>query len=272
MNTYKILGTDGKEYGPVSGEVLRQWIAQKRAIATTSVQTEGSGEWKPLSDFAEFADALPSGPAVLPPLPAAGPLRTSRLAIASLVCGIFGFLCLPGLASVVLGIIALVKISKNRGHLRGEGLAIAGLCLSGAMLLAVVPAGLVLPALARAKSKAMRINCVNNLKQIALAARMYSGDHKDVFPLDFRSLSNELVLPKILICPADHAHSAAANWVQFDPRQNATYEFLKPGIPESKALSQVIFRCPIHHNVALGDGSAQQRPPAPAGRPTRAAQ
>ena len=262
MPTYKILGTDGKEYGPITGEVLRQWIAQKRANAATSVQAEGS-DWRPLSSFAEFADALAEGsPASPRPLPT-GPVPTSRLAIASLVCGVLGFLCLPALAGVVLGIMALLRISQSRGQLRGKGLAVAGLCVSGMMLILIVPAGMLLPALTRAKGKATRINCVSNLKQIGLGARLYSGDNKEVFPPDFLSMSNELVSPKILVCPSDTKHSKASSWATFDPRQNLTYEYLKPGIAESNAMNEVIFRCPIHNNVGLGDGSVQQRAKKP---------
>src|SRR5205823_3564377 len=43
-------------------------------------------------------------------------------------------------------------------------------------------AGLLLPALAKAKAKAARINCVSNLKQIGLAFRMFSNDHQEQFP------------------------------------------------------------------------------------------
>jgi hypothetical protein len=45
-----------------------------------------------------------------------------------------------------------------------------------------VGAGMLLPALAKAKARAQSINSVNNLKQLGLAARMYANDHKDKFP------------------------------------------------------------------------------------------
>ena len=41
---------------------------------------------------------------------------------------------------------------------------------------------LLLPALARAKKKAQRINCVNNLKQVGLAFRLWGGDNDDKYP------------------------------------------------------------------------------------------
>lgn len=259
MTTYKVLATDGNEYGPVSAEVLRQWIAQKRADATTSVQAEGGSDWKPLSSFPEFADAFTGGPPPLPTSPPSGTVKTSRLAIASLVCGILGFLFLPALAGVALGIAALVAVNQSRGRLRGQGLAIAGLCVSGMMLFAIVPAAMLLPALSKAKGKAMQINCINNLKQICLGARMGADDHQDVFPADFLSLSNYCNNPKILVCPADSNRRAAATWAEFDPRENVTYEYLKPGIAVSEAMNEVMFRCPIHDNVGMGDGSVQQR-------------
>ena len=269
MPTYKILGADRQEYGPVTAEVLRQWITQRRASANTPIQIEGASDWKPLSSLPEFTDALVQGPTVSPTPPPMEPVNTSRLAIASLVCGILGFLCLPAVAGVVLGIMALMKINKSQGRLRGQGLAVAGLCISGMMMIAVVPAGMLLPALSKAKAKAMRIHCVSNLKQIGLGARMYSGDNKEVFPPDFLSMSNELNSPKILVCPADTKHIAVGTWAEFNPNQNLTYEYLKPGISGTIALTEVIFRCPIHNNVGLGDGSVQMTADRTSPRPPR---
>jgi len=269
MQMYKILGTDGKEYGLINADVLRQWIVQRRATAATLVRAEGDRDWKPLAAFPEFAGALAEGqkppvvgecvPATPPP---SGPVKTSGLAIASLVCGVMGFLCLPALAGLVLGLVSLVKINKSKGQLGGMGLAIAGICVSAMMLFVSIPvgAGLFLPALAKAKAKAQRINCVSTLRSIGFAARRYSGDNKEIFPPDFLSMSNELNTPKILVCPADTKHTRAETWAGFDPRNNLTYEYLKPGIAESNAQHEVIFRCPIHNNVCLGDGSVQQLP------------
>jgi prepilin-type processing-associated H-X9-DG protein len=73
--------------------------------------------------------------------------------------------------------------------------------------------------------------CVNNLKQIGLAFRIYANDHNDLYPMQipddqggaedsvergdivrvFLVLSNELSVPKTVICPAD-TRVAATNW------------------------------------------------------------
>jgi type II secretory pathway pseudopilin PulG len=101
-------------------------------------------------------------------------------------------------------------------------------------------AGLLLPALAKAKAKAQRINCVSNLKQVGLSFRMWANDYDQLFPMRvkrsdggampntgtyrdltaaddlvvvFQSMSNELNSPKVLACPSDGDHPPA---VQFD--------------------------------------------------------
>src|SRR5947208_729276 len=55
---YKIIGADQKEYGPVPAEQVRQWIAEGRADGQTRARAEDGGDWKPLSDYPEFAAAL----------------------------------------------------------------------------------------------------------------------------------------------------------------------------------------------------------------------
>ena len=66
--------------------------------------------------------------------PAAPPVqpRTSGLAIASLVCGI-GSLCTLGLTSLpglIMGIVAVRKVNRSAGQLRGGGMAIGGIVTS----------------------------------------------------------------------------------------------------------------------------------------------
>src|SRR5688572_12101815 len=43
-------------------------------------------------------------------------------------------------------------------------------------------ASMLLPALARAKSKGIQIKCLNNNKQLGLAIRMYADDNRELFP------------------------------------------------------------------------------------------
>src|SRR5213593_1856668 len=43
-------------------------------------------------------------------------------------------------------------------------------------------AGLLLPALSRAKAQALSVACLNNLKQLQLCAHLYALDHNDLMP------------------------------------------------------------------------------------------
>jgi prepilin-type N-terminal cleavage/methylation domain-containing protein len=50
-------------------------------------------------------------------------------------------------------------------------------------------AAMLLPALAAAKRKAQRINCVNNLKEVGLAFKLWEGDNQDRYPMAVSSTS-----------------------------------------------------------------------------------
>ena len=68
---YKIIGADGKEYGPIEAAQLWQWISEGRLNGQSMAQAEGSTDWKPLSSFPEFADVAGGGQP--PPRTSPGP-------------------------------------------------------------------------------------------------------------------------------------------------------------------------------------------------------
>jgi prepilin-type N-terminal cleavage/methylation domain-containing protein len=107
-------------------------------------------------------------------------------------------------------------------------------------------AAMLLPALAAAKRKAQRINCVNNLHQVYIAMKTWQTDNKDRFPMAvhtseggamenvrsannpgpgfifsgitnvFCVMSNDLSTPKVLYCTSDTAagRGPATNFAQ----------------------------------------------------------
>ena len=83
---YHIIGKDGRQYGPVTTEQLRGWIAENRANAQTLVQAEGVQEWKPLGSFPEFATewklppvSLTGIPPISMPLSLANPRASNKI-------------------------------------------------------------------------------------------------------------------------------------------------------------------------------------------------
>jgi TM2 domain-containing membrane protein YozV len=91
---YRIIGKDGQQYGPVTAEQLRVWIAENRANAQTQVQTDGSQDWKPLGSLPEFAADLKPPPmsATAPPTMTPPPSTSNPRASNKLPAGLCGIL------------------------------------------------------------------------------------------------------------------------------------------------------------------------------------
>ena len=142
---YKIVGADGREYGPATARQLRQWIAEGRANAQTPALATGATEWKPLGALPEFAGhfAPPIPPPIAPPRPGistAGQLpKTNSFATAGLIFGILSltcFCCCPfNILGLIFSLIGLSQINRHPELYEGRGLAIAGLILSAGSLL-----------------------------------------------------------------------------------------------------------------------------------------
>lgn len=179
----------------------------------------------------------------------------------SLALGILALIipCLTVIPAVICGHKAISKANNNPELYGGKGLAIAGLVtgylgLVSGLIIALL-AGMLLPALAKAKQKAQRIACVNNLKQIGIATRIYATDNQDRFPWQvpqaeggtseiaqpqsdtdallnsdgkpifdvnawrhFQALSNELSNPKVVRCPRDGSRTQANTFQSTQPK------------------------------------------------------
>ncbi|HTQ50607.1 MAG TPA: DUF4190 domain-containing protein [Candidatus Acidoferrales bacterium] len=273
MANYKVIGSDQKQYGPVSAEDLRQWIADGRLSAQTKVQIEGTDEWKLLGEVPELADALSNR--IPPPTAPAVPSRTSGLAVTSLVLGVLGlFTCgITALFGLVLGIIAMVKVSNSRGALRGGGIALAGIIVSGIFLLMIpIYAAMLLPALSAAKQRAQTIVCVNNEKQLALAIRMYSADNTNHFPPAIQwcdGIKRYVTTETPFKCPAansssrcDYAFNARLGGLnETNTAPNTVMIFESDGDWNATGGPERMIGKPRHARmfvVAFADGSVQQ--------------
>lgn len=94
----------------------------------------------------------------------------------------------------------------------------------------VILFSLLMPALAKGKQKALQTDCASNLRQVGLGFRMFADEHDGRLPMQvsvrwggtqeyasrgetwrhFQVLSNQLVNPKLVVCPADRDRAEAA--------------------------------------------------------------
>ena len=102
-----------------------------------------------------------------------------------------------------------------------------------------IAAIVILPFFAKTKSHPPRFKCINNLKNIGLAYRIWATDNNENFPFQLstnqggtrelpsdivfqlQTLSNELSTPKILVCPVSPKESAT-NWTTLS-KSNISY-------------------------------------------------
>ncbi len=105
-------------------------------------------------------------------------------------------------------------------------------------------AGLLLPALARAKAKAQGINCMNNIKQLELAYIMYAGDNGS------KLANNDVGTPSTTAGPNA--------WIQGNVQEfNANYtNNILTGVLYDYNKSASIYRCPSSRASVPGFGGA----------------
>ena len=122
-------------YGPVTGEQVKQWIAEGRANAHTQALAEGAAAWKALSAFPEFAAYFAAQvPPSIPPLSGTAPRKINGWATAGLVFGVLSVVCcckcLSGVLGIIFSLVGLSQISQRPDLYEGRSMAIVGLVLS----------------------------------------------------------------------------------------------------------------------------------------------
>jgi prepilin-type processing-associated H-X9-DG protein len=134
--------------------------------------------------------------------------------------------------------------------------------------------------------KPQRITCINNLKQIGIAFRIWEGDHGDQYPFNvstnaddtmefcavgkdgfdsnavfhLKAMANSegMTSPKILVCPQDRSKKAAPDFGSLGPA-NITYRFRSgPNVTEANG-NEVLAICPIDGNTLYCDGHVEER-------------
>jgi hypothetical protein len=93
------------------------------------------------------------------------------------------------------------------------------------------------------RARALRVQCLNNLKRVGIAFDVWASDHGEKFPMEisqtnggtmefstgpnewrhFQILSNELFTPRVLLCPADDSHVVGATNFSFFKNSNLSF-------------------------------------------------
>lgn len=170
---YKILGSDGREYGPVSAEQVRQWIAARRCTSLTLAKPEGSNDWKQLAQLPEFAQTLAQYPSQASPIQSAPAKPRSS-------------------AFPVIAVIAIV-------------------CFGGIFIVGLL-AAIAIPNFVRARKQAQTNICHNHIEQLSSAMHQYVLAHDEKFPAAESwsdSIKGRLSSTNAFTCPLSPENSCA---------------------------------------------------------------
>src|SRR4029079_14874824 len=113
-------------------------------------------------------------------------------------------------------------------------------------------AGLLLPALNQAKSKARAANCRSNLRQLTICVSLYGNDSQDRLPpnnsvVGFIDSSNMMVL------------AASLSWCPDKPRDDTQPDRLPTGVLWHYNSSAAIYHCPSDRATVAGTALFRQR-------------
>ena len=106
--------------------------------------------------------------------------RTYGWAIGSLIASVPGWLFGLSILGVIFGIVALIRIHREKGQLTGKILAVAGIGLG--LIGGLIYFAMFLSAIMEARAAYHRVKCHENIGAIVIAIQQYASEHDDYLP------------------------------------------------------------------------------------------
>ena len=190
-------------------------------------------------------------------LPAKPNPPTSGMAIASLVCGVLGACTfITSIIGVVLGILALNQIKNSNGEKGGQGVAIAGIVVSGVTLViflfGALMAGIMLPAIGVAREAASEAVTLSQATRLHTDALMLAADYDDTFGSagSWRDAINDM-----------NAQAGIGSWMPDDMAMDLALGGVR-GEDVSEPASTVLF-FEVEPDSGISAGDADEMAPTP---------
>ena len=136
-------------------------------------------------------------------------------------------------------------IQTGRGQTNRSGFTLIELLVVIAII--AILAGLLLPALTKAKAKGQSIACLNNLKQLQYSWKMYADDHGDGIP------------PVITLNSGGAFRSMPGSWVLGNAQLDSDPTNLTSGVIFPYITALGAYRCAADHSTLNKPGSKQAR-------------